>query len=93
MINDLVVQNQDLYLDGDPTEGALVVAALKAGYSKEGLSKRYQVVQEFPFDSTRKMMSVVVKDRSGQRILITKGAPDVIASRTSLCLDKIEVNA
>ncbi|MDQ0206414.1 calcium-translocating P-type ATPase, SERCA-type [Alkalicoccobacillus murimartini] len=73
-------------LDGDPTEGALVVAALKAGYSKEGLSKQYQVVQEFPFDSTRKMMSVVVKDRSGQRILITKGAPDVIASRTSLML-------
>ena len=73
-------------LDGDPTEGALVVAALKAGYSKKGLSKQYQVIHEFPFDSTRKMMSVVVKDRSGQRILITKGAPDVITAKTSLIL-------
>ncbi|TSB46356.1 calcium-translocating P-type ATPase, SERCA-type [Alkalicoccobacillus porphyridii] len=75
-------------LDGDPTEGAMVVAALKAGYSKEGLAKQYQIVQEFPFDSTRKMMSVIVKDRSGQRILITKGAPDVVTGRSSQMIDQ-----
>ncbi|GAE24189.1 cation-transporting ATPase [Halalkalibacter wakoensis JCM 9140] len=65
-------------MDGDPTEGALVVAAMKAGYTKEGLEKHFQRVTEFPFDSARKMMSVIVKDARGRSFIITKGAPDVV---------------
>ncbi|WP_059104673.1 calcium-translocating P-type ATPase, SERCA-type [Shouchella shacheensis] len=68
-------------LDGDPTEGALVVAATKAGFSREGLEETYRRVEEFPFDSTRKMMSVVVCDDAGRSYVITKGAPDVIVAR------------
>ncbi|WP_144450905.1 calcium-translocating P-type ATPase, SERCA-type [Halalkalibacter nanhaiisediminis] len=68
-------------MDGDPTEGALVVSAMKAGYTKQSLDQYFTRVKEFPFDSARKMMSVVVKDRQGRSYIITKGAPDVILSQ------------
>ncbi len=68
-------------LDGDPTEGALLMAAMKAGFSKEGLEDTYHRVIEFPFDSTRKMMTVIVKDRSGKSYIVTKGAPDIVLQR------------
>lgn len=70
-------------LDGDPTEGALVVAAMKAGISDEEIQSHFTVVKEFPFESTRKMMTVIVKDKKGQLFAITKGAPDVILSNST----------
>jgi Ca2+-transporting ATPase len=71
-------QTTEYAMDGDPTEGALVVAAMKAGYSKKGLDQHYKRIFEFPFDSARKMMSVIVKDQKGRSFVITKGAPDVV---------------
>lgn len=65
-------------IDGDPTEGALLVAAMKAGYTREQLKKQFEIVKEFPFDSTRKMMSVVVRDKDGRQFVVTKGAPDIL---------------
>ncbi|GAA3323359.1 hypothetical protein GCM10020331_046910 [Ectobacillus funiculus] len=62
-----------MFLDGDPTEGALVAAAMKAGITREGLQEQFQIVKEFPFDSARKMMSVVVRDRNGKQFVVTKG--------------------
>ena len=60
---------------GDPTEGALVVAAMKAGIepSREEATIEYEI----PFDSQRKRMSVVIR-RGGFRMLFTKGAPEVV---------------
>ncbi|MCM3160441.1 calcium-translocating P-type ATPase, SERCA-type [Metabacillus litoralis] len=76
-----IIESEGQYrLDGDPTDGALVVSAMKAGIKRETLQKNFEVVDEFPFDSTRKMMSVVVKDKSGNRFVVTKGAPDVLLS-------------
>jgi len=76
-----IIESEGKYrLDGDPTDGALVVSAMKAGIKRETLQKNFEVVDEFPFDSTRKMMSVVVKDKSGNRFVVTKGAPDVLLS-------------
>ncbi|WP_017727249.1 calcium-translocating P-type ATPase, SERCA-type [Halalkalibacterium ligniniphilum] len=66
------------HIDGDPTEGALVVAGLKAGFSEQGLGKQFKRIKEFPFESSRKMMSVIVQDRQGRRFIVTKGAPDVV---------------
>jgi P-type Ca2+ transporter type 2C len=74
----LKVADKEFFIDGDPTEGALVVAAMKAGLSKELLSSQFEIVKEFPFDSERKMMSVVIKDRQGKLFVVTKGAPDVL---------------
>lgn len=75
-----IKENDGQYqLDGDPTEGALLVAAMKAGLRKETLLKNFEVIEEFPFDSSRKMMSVIVRDKSGNQFVVTKGAPDVLA--------------
>lgn len=76
----IIKKNKQYILDGDPTEGALAVAAMKAGYTRESLLSEFQIVKEYPFDSERKMMSIVVKDKQGKMFVITKGAPDVITN-------------
>ena len=71
---------------GDPTEGALVVAAAKAGLWREEVEARYPRVAEVPFDSARKRMSTIhrwdgqVTGRVGEPpyIAYVKGAPDVM---------------
>lgn len=72
-------------LKGDPTEGALVVLASKMGLSPATLGATYQREQEFPFDSQRKMMSVVVGHQGG-RIALVKGAPDMLLDKCSYIL-------
>ena len=61
---------------GEPTECALVNDAANAGLT--GLEVEHPRVGEAPFDSGRKMMSVVVEDLDGEYEQFTKGAPDVI---------------
>jgi len=74
-------------VDGDPTDGALLVAARKIGLGPDSISD-YQIIKEFPFDSDRKRMSVVIEDKNKMRFLITKGAPDVLLPRSSFYLDQ-----
>ncbi len=62
---------------GDPTEGALVVAAAKAGLWKSDLEEQYPRVAEIPFDSDRKRMTTIHKDANGY-VAYTKGAGDII---------------
>lgn len=64
---------------GDPTEGALVVAARKAGIEVVGRGRK--VEYEIPFDSARKQMSVAIRDGS-RTVLYTKGAPEVILEKS-----------
>ncbi|QNK54636.1 calcium-translocating P-type ATPase, SERCA-type [Paenibacillus sp. PAMC21692] len=72
-------------LKGDPTEGALAVLAAKLGSSAKSLETLYQRVKEFPFDSERKRMSVIVSHQGG-RLICTKGAPDVLMEHCSYVL-------
>lgn len=74
---------------GDPTEGAFVVAAAKAGYTREPLSQEYPRVAEIPFDSDRKRMTTIHPDprRPGEYVAFVKGAPDVILG---LCTHVVE---
>ncbi|WP_297182386.1 cation-translocating P-type ATPase [uncultured Enorma sp.] len=61
---------------GEPTECALVNDAAKMGM--KGLDEEHRRVGEAPFDSGRKMMSVVVEEADGNFEQYTKGAPDVV---------------
>jgi len=77
--NDAHLQENDglWVVFGDPTEGALKVLGKKAGIDDE-LKERYPRVGEFPFDSTRKMMSTIHTTPEGQRVAYVKGAPEII---------------
>ncbi|MFC3748770.1 calcium-translocating P-type ATPase, SERCA-type [Paenibacillus sp. GCM10012306] len=72
-------------LKGDPTEGALVTLSSKMGLTPQSLAGTYTREKEFPFDSERKLMSVVV-EHPGGRMVCTKGAPDILLSRCSYLL-------
>lgn len=72
-----MVEQEEWVMNGDPTEGALTVLAAKLGSPVKLLETQYRRIQEFPFDSERKLMSVV-SEHQGGRILHVKGAPDVL---------------
>lgn len=70
-------------IKGDPTEGALVVAAAKAGLHKDALDAEFPRVHEIPFSSETKRMTTLHQTSSGLTAY-AKGAPEVIlASCTS----------
>ena len=62
---------------GDPTEGALVVAARKAGLSQEEENKNYPRVEEVPFDAKRRFMATF-HPFQGKVMVQVKGAPETI---------------
>ncbi len=64
-------------ITGDPTEGALIVSAKKNGYSKE-----LEKMDEIPFDSTRKLMSVLVKEKD-EICVYTKGSTNQLLNKCS----------
>jgi Ca2+-transporting ATPase len=69
---------------GDPTEGALISLAGKAGIDSKEINNKYPRIEELPFDSDRKMMSTFHKNFiQGKVVGFTKGAPDIIIKRCS----------
>ena len=68
---------------GDPTEGALLVASAKAGLTSEVLASNYFRLDEVPFDSDRKCMSVVCDNHKGETFVFSKGAPDELLKKCS----------
>ena len=70
---------------GDPTEVALVEFANKLNKHKDELEKVYPRIDEYPFDSVRKMMSTK-HQYEGKEIIFTKGAIDSILKGTSKIL-------
>jgi Ca2+-transporting ATPase len=75
---------------GDPTEGALLSLAGKGGLEKEPLSRQIKRVEEFPFSSERKRMSVICEGstsnvattaKNSPFLMFTKGSPELILER------------
>jgi Ca2+-transporting ATPase len=67
-------------IDGDPTEGALLVAGARAGLWRDDLEREKQRLAEIPFDGTRKRMTVVYSGDSGP-VAYVKGAPEELLAR------------
>lgn len=96
--NSTIIQNKggllglgkarEISASGDPTEIAILIAGMKANFSKETVEANYKRIREIPFDSDRKRMSVIVKSHLGEILLFTKGAPDVILPMCSSKLSR-----
>ncbi|MFZ5651660.1 MAG: calcium-translocating P-type ATPase, SERCA-type [Bacillota bacterium] len=65
-------------IEGDPTEGALLVMAAKGGVWREEIERKEVRLAELPFDSDRKRMTVFYRDGAGGVTAYAKGAPDVL---------------
>lgn len=75
-------EHAEWYVLGDPTEGALVTLAQKAGISTARLEQDYPELHEFGFDSARKRMSSVrAYGTHKQLYLFVKGAPENVLER------------
>jgi Ca2+-transporting ATPase len=70
---------------GDPTEIALLMAARRAGYEKTALEAEAPRVAELPFDSERKLMTTLHRERQAV-VAYTKGAPEKIVERCTRAL-------
>lgn len=83
---------------GDPTEGALLYLAQKEGIDIDDVRKKWKLIEEKPFDSVTKIMSVTVKKNqslatSHQPLIFSKGAPESIINvckLTNVEIKKIE---
>ena len=90
----LIEEKDEWKIIGDPTEGALVVAADKAGIHEEKLFKQYSRLDEIPFDPKIQFMATLNHDKTkGNNFISVKGTLEKILSLSSLILKngKLEI--
>ncbi|ACO73478.1 Cation transport ATPase [Laribacter hongkongensis HLHK9] len=66
---------------GDPTEGALLTLAHKAGLPWADVMQTLPRLDAIPFESEHRFMATLHRDASGRRLILVKGAPEVILER------------
>ena len=82
LCNDAVLREQDgpngkmWRLEGDPTEGALLALALKAGLDPRFEAEALPRVDAIPFESEHRFMATLHRDHSGHAFVFVKGAPE-----------------
>ncbi|MDH4190886.1 MAG: cation-translocating P-type ATPase [Betaproteobacteria bacterium] len=86
LCNDAVLEQEDgrWLVKGDPTEGALVVLAAKAGLSQSETRLGARRIAELPFSSERKRMATVHRMPDGRHLAFVKGAPEIVLERCAL---------
>ena len=78
----LVEKDNHFSIIGDPTEGSLKVLSKKAGLNETYFKNHFYFLEELPFDSNRKMMSVVCKNRLNNKTeAYVKGAPEILLKK------------
>jgi Ca2+-transporting ATPase len=80
-------------IKGDPTEGALVVAAAKAGLHVTETRLKHPRVEEIPFSSERKRMTTIHDEPDGRRVAYLKGAPEEVIGRCDFLMTSTGVMA
>lgn len=75
--SNLYEEDGNYKVDGDPTEGALIVSAVKAGLNLEDEKEKYQQRAIIPFESERSYMATLHR-RRGKKMIFVKGAPEKI---------------
>lgn len=70
-------------IKGDPTEGALVVTAVKAGFHQAEMKLQNPRIEEIPFSSERRRMTTIHQMADGKRMAFMKGAPETVLERSS----------
>ncbi|MEA3345704.1 MAG: cation-translocating P-type ATPase [Chloroflexota bacterium] len=83
LCNNASYDEEDKSILGDPTEGALIVSATKAGMEMDALEERYPRVGEIPFSSERKRMTTIHSTPEGEdgNLAYVKGAPELVLAR------------
>jgi len=79
----LVNENNTWKIIGDPTEGALVVAAEKAGLKQQEIRNNHPRLGEIPFDMNRKRMSTIHPRSKYKYVVFVKGAPEILLNLCS----------
>ncbi len=87
LCSDSKMGKDDLHAIGEPTENGLVEYAYNMGFKKYEIDKKWPRVGEVPFDSLRKLMSVLV-DEEGTFVQYTKGACEILLNRCNKYLAK-----
>ena len=80
--SNLIEENGEFKVDGDPTEAALHVAAMKAGLDREREKALYPQLSIIPFESERGFMATL-HGFNGKRVIFAKGAPEKILEMCS----------
>jgi len=89
LCNNAILENDNgtWSIMGDPTEGALIVAASKAGLEHAELEKKYARIGELPFTSERKRMTTIHSTPDGEQIAFMKGAPEIVLEHSTHILE------
>ncbi len=91
--NSSVYQKNGVWtLSGEPTEGALVTAAMKNGINQKQIREQFPRTDEIPFESRNKFMATLHHDHQRNGFIYIKGAPEVILTRCNKQKSDSEIN-